>query len=79
MTTEELMHTARMSRRRLLTVVVATPLVASLLAACGSRVETEGQGTPVVDTIPAPLPTSLLLRIDHGVGGFTTPDYAFAE
>lgn len=73
------MNTARISRRRLLTVVVATPLVASLLAACGERRETEGQAAPVIETFPAPLPNSLMLRIDHGVGAFTTPDYAFAE
>jgi hypothetical protein len=76
------------SRRKLLTVLLATPLVASFVAACGSDAD-EGSGSPDSDpTTPTQpvgaitFPTGageVVVRIDTAVGGFNPPEWAFAQ
>lgn len=75
-----------LSRRRLLAVVGVAPVLAAVLAACGDDSSTDGAGSGTEPPAPAPGaiehptdPMAVVLRIGSGVGGFTTPEYAFAQ
>jgi len=77
-------------RRRPSARLLAIPLIAALLAACGDDDSPDGVGSDVTGgsetTAPAPTgntyshgsgPDDVVVRIDTAVGGFTTQEYAF--
>jgi hypothetical protein len=77
------------TRRRFLTVLAAVPTMSILASACGSDggsdAGSEPQGTDgsSPDSTPKPAqpadPNAAVLRIDTGVGAFTTPEYSFGS
>lgn len=88
MTTRTTLPVGSMSRRQLLTVLFATPLVATFVTACGSDGgESAGSpADPTTTTLPSAdgltYPTGaeeVVVRIDTAVGAYTTPEYAFAR
>jgi hypothetical protein len=71
------------SRRHFLSVLAAVPAMGLIATACGS--DTKSVGSEPQDSSgagPAANPVGandVVLRIDAGVGGFTTPEYSFGS